>query len=613
MVNVVNDLVSQDVIAKTNGEWELRGEVRDRTLGMPVNLRQLIEQQIARVSPDERKVLEAASVAGAEFSAATVAAGAEQSAEAVETYCDGLVRREQFLRARGTAEWPDGTIAARYSFVHALYQEALYDQISASRRTRLHKQIGEREEQGYGERVREIAAELAVHFERGRDYTRAVQYRQQAGQRASQRGANTEAVSHVTIGLELLKTLPDTPARMQQELTLQLTLGALRTATHGFAAPEVAQAYGRARELCEQTGAREQIFPALVAVAHYHAMRAEHKTARELSERLYAIAQDSQNPDLLIEAHFIQGDTLIWIGEFLEGRAHLEQGIALYDPDKHRAHAFSYGLDPGVLCRLMATQVLWLLGYPDQALTRAQEALELVQDFPHANSVSIAMAAMALIHSYRRDWPSAQKHAEATVAYATEHDLPYLVAQMSIFWGAALASLGHADEGITKMKEGLALQRAIGGRILQQLWLGLQVEAYIDAGRYAEGWAALEEAMTVRPNHGDRYWEAELYRLKGELLLAQARPNSKTPDFQYSPAVKMEVEACYQQAREVARELSAKSLELRAAISLARLWQQQGKREEAHQLLAEIYGWFTEGFDTKDLQEAKELLAELSH
>ena len=161
------------------------------------------------------------------------------------------------------------------------------------------------------------------------------------------------------------------------------------------------------------------------------------------------------------------------------------------------------------------------------------------------------------------------------------------------------------------MKEGLALQRAIGGRILQQLWLGLQVEAYIDAGRYAEGWTALEEAMTIRPNHGDRYWEAELYRLKGELLLAQARPNSKMPDFQRSPTVKMGVEACYQQALEVARELSAKSLELRATTSLARLWQQQGKTAEAHQMLSVIYSWFTEGFDTKDLQEAKALLAAL--
>src|SRR5688572_28681532 len=173
-------------------------------------------------------MLEAASVAGAEFSAVAVAAGVEQSAEVVETYCDGLVRREQFLRTRGVSEWPDGTIAARYGFVHALYQEVLYEQISATRRIRLHRQIGEREEQGYGERASEIAAELAVHFERGRDYQRAVQYHQRAGQRASQRGSNTEAVTHVTTGLELLKTWSDTPARTQQELTLQLTLGALR-------------------------------------------------------------------------------------------------------------------------------------------------------------------------------------------------------------------------------------------------------------------------------------------------------------------------------------------------------------------------------------------------
>jgi DNA-binding winged helix-turn-helix (wHTH) protein/tetratricopeptide (TPR) repeat protein len=211
MVNVVNDLVTQGVIAQTDGGWEIRGEVRAQTLGTPGNLRQMIERQVERVSPEERRVLEAASVAGAEFSGAAVAAGAEHSVEAVEEQCEAMVRREQFLRARGTSEWPDGTIAARYGFVHALYQEVLYERLAVSRRTRLHRQIGEREEAGYGERAGEIAAELAVHFERGRDFSKAIQYRQQAGQNALQRNAYQEAIIHFTKGLESLNTLSDTP------------------------------------------------------------------------------------------------------------------------------------------------------------------------------------------------------------------------------------------------------------------------------------------------------------------------------------------------------------------------------------------------------------------
>jgi predicted ATPase len=222
MVNVVNDLVTQGVVAQTDGRWEIPNEVKEQTLGTPVNLRQMIEQQIGRVSVEERQVLEAASVAGAEFSAAAVAAGAVKDLEAVEECCRGLARREQFLRERGTSEWPDGTVAARYGFVHALYQEVLYEQLATSRRSRLHRQIGEREEAGYGTQAGEIAAELAVHFERGRDYQRAVPYRQQAGQNAIRRNANREAVDHFTRGLELLKTLPDTPACKTQELTLQL-------------------------------------------------------------------------------------------------------------------------------------------------------------------------------------------------------------------------------------------------------------------------------------------------------------------------------------------------------------------------------------------------------
>jgi predicted ATPase len=197
----------------------------------------MIEQQIGRVSPEERQLLEAASVAGAEFSAAAVAAGTEQSTEEVETSSDSLVRREQFLRARGMTEWPDGTVAARYGFAHALYQEVLYEQLSASRRMRLHRQIGARTEQGYGERASEIATELAGHFEQGRDHPRAVRYHQRAGQNALLRNAHQEAIAHLSKGLELLTTLPDTPERAQQELTLQIALGMPLMATKGFAPP----------------------------------------------------------------------------------------------------------------------------------------------------------------------------------------------------------------------------------------------------------------------------------------------------------------------------------------------------------------------------------------
>jgi predicted ATPase len=393
---------------------------------------------------------------------------------------------------------------------------------------------------------------------------------------------------------------------------LQLTLGGLFMATHGFAAPEVEHAYRRARELCEQSGDRGQVFTVLVGLVSYYAMRAEHKTACALADQMLDIAQKAQNSDLLIAAHYLQGMTRLWIGEFLAARAHLEHGMALYDPQRHRALAFRYGRDIGVGCRLIAHQVLWILRYPDQALTRAEEALALSQEFSHVNTLGYGLACLPQIHYNRGEWQAAQERAEACVAFGTEAGLSYFVAQTTIFWGAALAAQGHHEEGITKMRQGLAAHRATGGQALQQLWLALQVEAYIETGQIEEGCTALEEALTIRPKHGDRYWEAELYRLKGALLLAQHRRSPEMQNNQRRAAIEAEAEVFFQQAIDTARELSAKSFELRAVTSLACLWQEQGKKGEARQMLAEIYNWFTEGFDTADLKEAKALLEELS-
>jgi tetratricopeptide (TPR) repeat protein len=216
---------------------------------------------------------------------------------------------------------------------------------------------------------------------------------------------------------------------------------------------------------------------------------------------------------------------------------------------------------------------------------------------------------MAYIYHARGEWQAAQEWAEACITFATEAGLPYFVAQNSIKLGSVLAAQGHYEEGITKMRHGLAAQRATGGQGLQQLWLALQVEAYIAMGQIEEGWTALEEALKIRPKYGERYWEADLYRLKGELLLTQERSRLQAVGFSEKAE---EAEECFLNAIDTARELSAKSFELRAATSLARLWQRQGKKEEARQMLAEIYGWFTEGFDTADLKDAKALLEELS-
>jgi tetratricopeptide (TPR) repeat protein len=407
MVNLVDYLVTQGVLARINGQWRLQGEVTAVESWAPESLQQMIEKQIERLSPQDRRVLEVASVAGEEFSAAAVAAGAGIEVEAVEEYCGELTRHEQFLRARGTADWPDGTVAARYGFLHALYQDVLYGQLTARRRRLLHQQIGERVEQAYGERAREIAAELALHFERGRDYHRAVRYLQQAGENAVRRSAHHEAVALLVKGLELLKTLPDTLERAQQELALQITLGAPLIATKGYGAPEVGKVYTRARELCRQVGKTPQLWQVLNGLRVFYNAQGELQMASELAEQIMRLAQSEQNPALLMVGHLVLGEVPYCSGEWAPARGHFERAIALYDTRQPRPSLA--WVDAKVPSLSFAALALWMLGYPDQAFKRSQGALTPAQELSHPFSLAFALQWAAVLHMNRREVQATQK------------------------------------------------------------------------------------------------------------------------------------------------------------------------------------------------------------
>nr|AFK79255.1 adenylate cyclase [uncultured bacterium F41-01] len=506
-------VVESGLLREVKGDYELSGPLPP--LAIPSTLHDSLMARLDRLAT-VREIAQVGATIGREFDYALLQAVSPLNEDTLQRGLKQLVEAELVYQSGVPPQ-------ARYLFKHALVQDTAYQSLLRSRRQQLHEQVAQVLTEQFSDIVATQPELVAHHYTAAGLIVQAIPYWQQAGQRASQRGANAEAVSHLTTGLELLKTLPNTPVRTQHELTLQLALGALFMATHGFAAPEVEQAYRRARALCEQTGDREQAFTALFGLVTYYAMRAQHQTACELADQLLDIAQEVQASGLLIAAHYVQGSTRLWMGEFLTARAHLEQGMALYDPQQHRTLTFRYGRDLGVACRLLAHQVLWILGYPDQALTRAQEALALAQEFSHVNTLGYGLACLPQIHYNRGEWKAAQARAEACVAFATEVGLPYFVAQMTIFWGAALAAQGHYEEGIAKMRQGLAAQRATGGQGLQQLWLALQVEAYIETGQIEEGWTALEEALTIRPKHGDRYWEADLYRLKGALTLQQSK------------------------------------------------------------------------------------------
>ncbi len=303
---------------------------------------------------------------------------------------------------------------------------------------------------------------------------------------------------------------------------------------------------------------------------------------------------------MLVAAHQALGATLFYLGAVATAHTHWAQGIALYDPQQHRAYAFLYGVDSGVICHRYAAWALWYLGYPDQGLARNHEAVTLAQQSAHPFSLGFALSGSALFHQFRLEVQAAQESAEAAMSLATEQGFPLWVAYGSILRGWALAHQGQAQEGIEQIQQGLTACRAIGAEILRPYFLALLAEAYETIGQPAAGLAVIAEALTLADKTGERWYEPELHRLKGALLLQQSADNHA------------EAQACFHHGLDLARSQQAKALELRAATSLARLWQQQGKRNEAYQLLAEVYGWFTEGVGTADLQEAKALLDELA-
>jgi predicted ATPase len=579
---------------------------------VPESLRQLIEQQLEQVNPEDQTILEAASVVGMEFPAAAVVAGVEGGPEAVEARCEALARRGQFLEARGSASWPDGTVAARYGFIHALYQEVLYHRVPAGQGVRLHRDIGARLEAGFGGQAREIAAELAVHFVRGRDAPRAVQYLRHAGENALQRSAYQEAVAHLTKGLEVLGTLPDTVERARQEVDLQTTLGVAFMGAKGYGAAEVGTACARARALCQQMGEAPQLTSVLAGLWVFHFTRADLHTARGMAEEMLQLGQKTRDRVTLGIAHLGLGEILFDMGEFASAKEHCEQALALFPSQLFFTSAPIRFLSDVRMATLgHIAWILWHLGYPDQALHRVHEALALAQESSHPFTMVYGLQFALITRAHRGEYALVQERNEEMLALAVEQGFPPFVAAGTFVRSVMLVGQGQVgvEEGIAQMRRSMDAYRATGTETrFPELLAGLAaVQGAV--GQVEEGFASLTEAQATVVRTGERRHESTLSLLKGSLLLGQTSRDRDPGDHRENAA---QAEACFRHAIDVARQQKAKSLELRAATSLSRLWQQQGKRDEARKLLGEIYGWFTEGFETADLKEAKALLDELS-
>lgn len=624
MVMMVEDWLTRGFLHRENGRWELSGELGALQLEAPVDARRMIETQLRRLSAEERRVVEAGSVAGMEFSAVAVAAGVNTKVEQAELICADLARRNLFLRSCGMQHWPDGDITGSYEFAHVLYQEVIYSQIPTLQRIDLHRRIGAREEAGFGMHAGTKTARLAMHFERGGDYSRAVQYHQQAAQNAVRRSGYQEALTHATAGVALLEYLPDTSERTECALRLHHLQGVSLAAIKGTAAVEVEQVYARAYPLIHQVEEPQLAFPILLGLWNFYILRGILQSANPLAKQLLRLAQQTYEKGSLLEAHLSSGMGMLYSGEIVTARSHLERCLALHDVQRSGAHLSIYGADPGVVVHGHAAWALWLLGYPTQARQQSQAALTLAHHLAHPFSLTFALAFTATLYQLRHEAELACEHAQVAMTLAAEHGFAPWAAMGTVLYGWARVLQGQRKEGVMQMQHGLQAWRDTGAEVGRLHWLTLLAEAYGQLEQSEEGLRALDEALRIGTITGERMYEAEVYRLYGELSLqkgARDRRRLKVgspsgPDSNVALIIAgeagQEAERCFLKAIEIARQQQAKSWELRAAMSLARLWRKEGKQREACKLLADIYYWFTEGFDTRDLQEAKALLRELA-
>ena len=577
---------------------KFHSELNLAELEAPPSVRLVVARRLARLSDPTQKALATAATIGRFFSFELLQAAGATDADSL---LDCIEEAERAGLVFSVAESPK----ARFRFSHELVRQAVIGSLSAAKRQRLHLEVAEAIERTFSSTLEDCWSELAFHYNRSTDARKAVVYLGHAAAQAALRTAHTQAVTYIASALERLRDWPTGAERAKQEIVLQLTLGTSLQATLGQGAAETEKAYARAYDLCREVEDEHQLFRVMSGLWAVYQVQAKFESARELGVQLLGLAKSMQYPLFLLGAHEALGTTLLWLGEFASAREHLEQGSSFYDRQKRRSKAFRAIQDPGVDCLSFTAVTLWYLGYPEQALKRIDEAVALARELAHPYTLSYAWVHAGVVQQMCGQVHAARESVEAAIVICSKHGFPFFLGVGTVIRGWALAHQGQEDEGIAQILQGLDIYRTTGSRInWPQLLLPLS-EAYELAGHALEGLRAVEEALAAVEKTGERRDEAEVYRLKGVLALRFKASQSQIQG-------QSEAEEHFRKAIEVARRQSSKSWELRAATSLARLLAKQGRRGEARAMLAEIYGWFTEGFVTADLKDAKALLDDLN-
>jgi predicted ATPase len=571
--------------------------VAPQVLHIPATVKGVLAARMDRLAPAHKELLQTLAIIGKEFPWSLVRQVTGQPEDQLRHLLAGL-QASEFIYERPA--FPE----VEYAFKHALTQEVAGQALLADQRCALHERTAHAIEALFRRQLKDHCGELAHHYGLSGNIPKAVEYLQCTACQAIGRSAHLEAIPHLSAALDLLKRLPDTPERARQELELQIALGPALIATKGYASPEVEETFTRALALCEQGGETRQLFQAKLGLRTFFSLRAEHRTAYDLGERLLALAQSAGDEELIGQAHIVLGTSSFYLGEAATARIHLEQGLVDVDLERDRANTFLLGQDPIVHGFIAFGRTLWYLGYPDQAGKRIQEALALARKLAHPYSLAQGLTLAAELYQCRREAQRTLEYADAAVTLSTEQGFPFWLAWATILRGWALAEQGSADDGMTQLRKGLAAYHATGAELARPYQLALLAETCGKAGHAEVGLETLAEALDLVACKGERYYVPELYRLKGELLL---RRSAALPDCEAEAA-----KDCFHQAIAMARQQGARSLEQRAATSLARLWNRQSRTAAARQVLAVIHGTFTEGFDTADWQEAQMLLDALA-
>ena len=602
MVDLLRYLSDLRVIVEDHDGWALTGAVPDLQRELPESVRGMIERKVAQLSTADRQLLMAASVQGREFDSAVVGRVLGLEAADVEERLNGLERIHYLVRPIREQALPDGTLTVRYAFVHVLYQNALYAALQPTRKAAWSEAVAGALLSYYGEKSAALAAELAILFEAARDHERAADHYLTGAENAARVFAHYEAAALARRGLALLETLPDTPQRARREIPLLLTLGVQLQVAQGYAAPEAERVYARARTLCQRAPEEGKLFRVLWGLWMFHYVRPDLRQARELADQLFSLGQKADDPAQLLHAREALATTSFSLGDQDAANEHMQQAMALYDFERHSSLTDLYGQDPAVVCLAFGAMALWLLGYPDQAARCSRQAVALGEELRSPNTQALALYFAAMLQQCRREGPAIEGNAEAVAAIATEHGLSFWLAAGLTMRGWTLVEKGAVAGGVAQLREGMAAWLATNGATHRTYHLALLADALARQGEIEEGLRVLAEALALMHDTGEGFHAAELHRLQGELLLRRRPTEIAWP----------EAEACFRRALACAQGQKAKSMELRAAMSLARLYQQQDRPAEARSQLAECYDWFTEGFDTADLQEAKALLAQVS-